>query len=79
MKTLKANLRYINQWDVIFYALILIQVWASYIEGNLGWHTVWSIALVWALFMIGYNSLDRELEIKLNKVKEAVAKRATQN
>ena len=73
MKTLKANLKYVNQWDVIFYVLILIQVWTSYLEGNLGLHTLWSIGLVWALFMIGYNSMDRELEIKLEQAREAIA------
>lgn len=71
---MKDYFKYVNQWDVMFYALILIQVWTSYSEGNLGLHTLWSIGLVWALFMIGYNSLDRELEINLNKAKEAIAK-----
>lgn len=71
---MKDYFKYVNQWDVILYVLVLIQVCTSYSEGNLGLHTLWSIGLVWALFMIGYNSLDRELEINLNKAKEAIAK-----
>ena len=72
---MKDYFKYVNQWDVIFYVLILIQIWAGYIEGNLGLNTVWSIALVWGLFMVGYNSMDRELEIKLEKAKAAIAKK----
>ena len=74
MKTLKANLKYINQWDVIFYVLILIQIWSSYLEHNLGLHTLWSIGLVWALFMLGYNSMDRELDIKLDRALEQMVR-----
>ena len=77
MTAVKQYFKYVNQWNVIFYTLILIQVWASYLEHNLGWHTVWSIGLVWALFMIGYNSLDRELEINLDKAKEAIIQNAS--
>lgn len=76
MNTIKQYFKYVNQWDVILYVLVLIQVWTSYIENDLGLHTLWSIGLVWALFMIGYNSLDRELEIKLEKAKEEIAKNA---
>ena len=78
MKQIKDYLKYVNQWEVMLYALVLIQIWSSYIEGDLGLHTLWSIGLVWGLFMIGYNSLDRELEINLDKAREAIANE-TQN
>lgn len=73
MKAVKDYFKYVNQWDVMFYVLILIQIWDSYLANNFGLHTLWSIALVWGLFMLGYNSLDRELEINLEKAKEAIA------
>ena len=78
MKKFKEYFKYVNQWDVMLYVLVLIQIWSSYIEGNLGLHTLWSIGLVWGLFMIGYNSLDRELEINLDKARDAIANE-TQN
>ena len=71
---MKGYFKYVNQWDVMLYVLVLIQVWTSYSEGNLGLHTLWSIALVWGLFMVGYNSLDRELEINLDKARDAIAR-----
>ena len=70
---MKGYFKYVNQWDVMLYVLVLIQVWTSYSEGNLGLYTLWSIALVWGLFMVGYNSLDRELEINLDKARDAIA------
>ena len=70
---LKDQCRYVNQWSVLFYVLVLIQIWASYIEHDLGLHTLWSIGLVWGLFMLGYNGRDRELEIDLDRAKEAIA------
>ena len=79
MNKIKNYFKYVNQWDVIFYVLILIQIWSSYIEHNLGLHTLWSIGLVWALFMLGYNSLDRDLEINLDRALEEMTVDATQN
>ena len=64
MKTLKDYFKYVNQWNVCLYIMTLIQIWSSYIEGDLGLHTLWSIGLVWGIFLVGYNSLDRELEIR---------------
>ena len=74
MKKFKDYFKYVNQWDVMLYVLVLIQIWSSYVENDLGLHTLWSIGLVWGLYMIGYNSLDRELEINLDKAREAIAK-----
>ena len=73
MEKIKSYFKYVNQWDVMLYVLVLIQIWAGYIDNTLGWSTLWSIGLVWGLFMIGYNSLDRELEINLDKAREAIA------
>ena len=69
---LKDKCRYVNQWNVMLYALVFIQIWASYTEHDLGLHTLWSIGLVWGLFIVGYNSMDRELEINLERAKEAI-------
>ena len=76
MKTLKDYFKYVNQWNVCLYIMTLIQIWSSYVQGDLGLHTLWSIGLVWGLFMVGYNSMDRELEIALDKAKAAIAKKA---
>lgn len=69
---LKDKCKYVNQWNVIFYVLVFIQIWDSYLTYDSVLHTLWAIGLIWALFMVGYNSLDRELEINLDKAKEAI-------
>ena len=73
MAKIKNYLKYVNQWDVMLYVLVLIQLYSGYAQGDV-LHSLWGCAVVWGLFMIGYNSMDRELEINLNKAKEAIAK-----
>ena len=74
MKQIKERLQYVNQWNVILYVMTLSQLWVGYqTEGLL--HSLWGVGLIWALYMVGYNSLDRELEINLDKAKEAIAKK----
>jgi len=72
---MKQYFKHVNQWNVIFWAFIIWQVatvlynysnFADLFTGLMG------CALIWAFFMLGYNSLDRELEINLDKVKEAI-------
>ena len=72
MEKFKSYFKYVNQWDVMLYTLCLIQLWSGYVEGEF-LHSLWGCALVWGLFMIGYNSMDRELKIMLDKAKEAIA------
>ena len=76
MKKFKDYFKYVNQWNVCLYIMTLIQIWSSYIQGDLGLHTLWSIGLVWGIFLVGYNSLDRELEINLDKAREEIANNA---
>ena len=71
---LKDYFKYVNQWNVCLYIMTLIQIWSSYVQGDLGLHTLWSIGLVWGIFLVGYNSLDRELEIDLDKARDAIAR-----
>lgn len=75
MDKIKDYLKYVNQWNVIFYVMVFIQIWSSYLTYDSVLHTLWGIGLIWALFMVGYNSLDRELEINLDKAKAAIAKK----
>ena len=74
MGKLKGYFKYVNQWNVCLYIMTLIQIWSSYVQGDLGLHTLWSIGLVWGIFLVGYNSLDRELEIDLDKARDAIAR-----
>ena len=71
---MKNYFKYVNQWNVCLYIMTLIQIWSSYVQGDLGLHTLWSIGLVWGIFLVGYNSLDRELEIDLDKARDAIAR-----
>lgn len=70
---MKKYFKNVNQWNVIFYFLIINQI----VLGVLRHEGIWDIVLpcltIWALFLLGYNSLDRELEINLNKAKEQIA------
>lgn len=75
MEKIKNYFKYVNQWNVMLYVLCLIQLWTGYVEGEI-YHSLWGCALVWGLFMIGYNSLDRELKIMLDKAKEEMARDA---
>ena len=72
MEKFKSYFKYVNQWDVMLYVLCLIQLYTGFVQHDL-LHALWGCALVWGLFMIGYNSLDRELKIMLDKAKEAIA------
>jgi hypothetical protein len=69
MLKIKRYLKQVNQWNVIFYILIFLQLldgWDS--DTGYDWSSLWGAVLVWALYLLGYNALDRELEIKLRKV-----------
>lgn len=70
---MKQYFKHVNQWNVIFYVLVFLQLALGWEGDHYDWANVWGAGLVWALFMLGYNSLDRELEINLNKAKEAIA------
>lgn len=72
MEKIKTYLKYVNQWAVIFYVLVFLQLALGWEGDHYDWSNVWGAGLVWALFMLGYNSLDRELEINLDKAKEAI-------
>lgn len=72
MEKIKNYFKYVNQWNVIFYVLILIQLWAGYRDGDV-LHSLWGVGLVWAIYLVGYNSMDRELDIMLQKAKEEMA------
>lgn len=62
---------YINIWNIMLYVLLLIQIYSGVTQGHI-LQSLWSVALIWAIFMIGYNSLDRELDIKLKKALDAM-------
>ena len=75
MEKIKSYFKYVNQWNVIFYVLVLLQLALGWEGDHYDWANVWGAALVWALFLLGYNSAGRELEINLDKAKEAIASR----
>lgn len=75
MEKIKRYFKYVNQWNVIFYVLVLLQLALGWEGDHYDWANVWGAGLVWVLFMLGYNSAGRELEINLNKAEEAIASR----
>jgi len=75
MNKIKQYFKYVNQWDVMLYVLCLIQLYSGYAQGDI-LHSLWGVGIVWALFMIGYNSLDRELKIMLDRAREEMDKDA---
>lgn len=70
---MKKYFKYVNQWSLLFWAFILLQVFFFVVRENDFWETLWSCGILWAFYLLGYNSLDRELEIKLEKAKEQIA------
>jgi hypothetical protein len=74
MNAIKQYFKYVNQWNVMFYTLVFLQLALGWEDGHYDWGNVWGAGLVWVLYMLGYNALDRELEIKLDRAKEAIAK-----
>lgn len=73
MAKIKSYFKYVNQWNVIFYALVLLQLALGWESDHYDWSNVWGAGLVWALFQLGYNSMDRELKILLDKATDAIA------
>jgi hypothetical protein len=39
-------------------------------NGQYDWSNLWGVFTIWTLFLLGYNSLERETNIKLTKAKE---------
>ncbi len=74
MNAIKQYFKYVNQWDVIFYVMLFLQLVLGWEGDHYDWNNISGALLIWALYMVGYNSLDRELEIKLDKAKAAIAK-----
>lgn len=75
MNRIKSYLKYVNQWSVMFYALCFIQILTGVMSHDII-DSLWGVALIWVLYMLGYNSLDRELEIMLAKAREEMARDA---
>jgi hypothetical protein len=75
---MKNYFKYINQWNVMFYTLVLLQLALGWEDGQYDWANVWGAGLVWVLYLLGYNALDRELEINLDRAKEAIANETPQ-
>jgi hypothetical protein len=79
MNKIKQYFKYVNQWSVIFWFLIISQLVLGWEHDHYDWNNVWGAFVIWALYLLGYNSLDRELEIKLELAKEAIAKNDKQD
>jgi len=74
MNAIKQYFKYVNQWNVIFYLLVFSQILLGWENGHYDWGNLWGVGLIWTLYLLGYNSLDRELEINLDQAKEAIAR-----
>lgn len=69
MKAIKEYFENVNGNECLFYLILGIQIIGGY-AGNGEyefWNTFKGCVIIWAFYTMGYNSLDRELEIKLNK------------
>ena len=77
MNKINDYFKYVNQWNVIFYLLVFSQIALGWEHGKYDWSNLWGVGLIWTLYLLGYNALDRELEIKLDQAKEAIARDAT--
>lgn len=66
------NFKYINTWNLLFYSLIALQLGLGIFRDDDITGALWSCAVIWCIFLLGYNSLDRELEINLDKAKEKI-------
>ena len=75
MEKIKRYFKYVNQWNVIFYVLVLLQLALGWEGEQYDWANVWGAWQFWVLFMLGYNGAGRELEINLDKATEAIASR----
>lgn len=52
--------------------MIFLQLILGWEHDHYDWNNVWGAGMIWALYMLGYNSLDRELEINLDLAKEHI-------
>lgn len=69
----------VNGNKCLFYLIIGMQVVSSYVgNGEYEfWNTFKTCLILWVFYTMGYNSLDRELEIKLNKALKEIKADAT--
>ena len=74
MNKIKQYFKYVNQWNVIFWVMVFLQLVLGWEHDHYDWSNISGVLLIWSLYLIGYNSLDRELEIKLDQAKEAIAR-----
>lgn len=72
MKTLTFNF-YVNIWKVIMVGMVALQIYLGFEPTGFDWSNISGAILIWALYMVGYNALDRELEIKLDKARKDLA------
>lgn len=70
MRTFYVNV-YVNAWKIILWALILLQIYLGFEPTGFDWSNLTGVAVIWTLYMVGYNALDRELEIKLDQALKA--------
>lgn len=64
---MKITFKDINQWHLIFLALIALEITLGFVRNDGWWEHINAIITIWVLYQIGRFSLDREFEIKLNK------------
>lgn len=62
---MKITFKHINQWHLIFLALVAIQITLGFIRNDGWWEHINIIIHYWVLYQIGRFSLDREFEIKI--------------
>jgi hypothetical protein len=76
VEKIKSYFKYVNQWSLLFWGFVVLQIVLGIVRDHLFWDTFWACALIWGLYMLGQNAYDRELEIRLDRIKEQIA---TQN
>lgn len=71
MKSLYINF-YVNIWKVIMVTMVALQIYLGFEPSGFDWSNISGAIMIWALYMVGYNALDRELEIKLDQARKAM-------
>ena len=69
---MKNKLRYTNGWNWLFGALAVYVFIGGYADGI--WNAINCVIMITAFFLVGRASLDRELEIMLNRARDEMSR-----
>lgn len=68
MRKITQKLANTNQWAVMFWAFVGLQVFYFLTSESDLWDTIWSCAFITGFYCMGYVSAERDVEIAKRKV-----------